>query len=77
MKREAEGLLAYSKENLSRLQQNNKEYNEWLRANRDKIALIAYYKAEARKFEPGGEEQDWFEAEEEVARALIPHEFFV
>lgn len=38
--------------------------------NQDKllrIAVIAYYKAESRGFEPGYELQDWLEAEAETA----------
>jgi hypothetical protein len=30
------------------------------------IAVAAYHKAEQRGFEPGGAENDWFEAEKEV-----------
>ena len=30
------------------------------------IAIAAYHKAEARGFAPGGEEQDWLGAEEEI-----------
>jgi hypothetical protein len=37
------------------------------------IAERAYQKAEARGFAPGGEEQDWLEAEREVEGA-IPNE---
>lgn len=33
----------------------------------ERIALTAYYLAEARQFEPGYEEQDWFAAERLVA----------
>lgn len=77
MKRASETMLAYSKENLFRLQQDKEKYSAWLERNHDRIALVAYYKAEARGFQPGREEQDWREAEEEVAQALIPHEFFV
>ena len=32
------------------------------------IALSAYYKAEARGYEPGHELQDWLEAEAEVSQ---------
>ncbi len=32
------------------------------------IALSAYYKAEARGYEPGHELQDWLEAEVEVSK---------
>lgn len=32
-----------------------------------RIAVRAYYKAEARGYEPGNEIQDWLEAEAEVA----------
>ena len=35
---------------------------------RRRIAESAYYRAERRNFAPGGEEQDWLEAEEEVDR---------
>ena len=34
------------------------------------IAITAYHKAEARGFTPGGEAQDWFEAEKEVDALL-------
>lgn len=33
---------------------------------RRQIAEAAYYKAERRGFAPGGEEQDWLEAEAEL-----------
>lgn len=35
---------------------------------RARIAEAAYYRAERRGFAPGGEEQDWFEAEAEIDR---------
>ena len=34
------------------------------------IAETAYFKAKARGFEPGGEVQDWIDAEREVRRRL-------
>jgi hypothetical protein len=34
------------------------------------IAETAYFKAKARGFEPGGEVQDWIEAETEVRRRI-------
>jgi len=34
------------------------------------IAEAAYYKAKARNFAPGGEVQDWIEAEAEVMHRL-------
>ena len=34
------------------------------------IQEAAYFKAKARGFEPGGEVQDWIEAEAEVRRRL-------
>jgi hypothetical protein len=34
------------------------------------IAEAAYYKAKARNFTPGGEVQDWIEAEAEVMHRL-------
>ena len=33
---------------------------------RDRIAVAAYYNAERRGFQPGGEEEDWLEAERQV-----------
>lgn len=33
-----------------------------------RIATLAYYKAEARGYEPGHELQDWLEAEAEVLK---------
>lgn len=50
---------------------------EWIAQNHSKIAVAAYYKAEARGFEPGKEMQDWLEAESELVERLTPHEFFV
>lgn len=35
-----------------------------------KIAEAAYYRAEKRGFEPGLEDQDWFEAEREIDAVL-------
>jgi hypothetical protein len=32
-----------------------------------RVAECAYYKAKARGFEPGREEEDWLEAEEELS----------
>lgn len=32
----------------------------------ERIAELAYYKAESRGFEPGYEMQDWLEAEQEI-----------
>lgn len=32
------------------------------------IAVLAYYKAEARGYKPGYEVQDWLEAEAEIAQ---------
>jgi DUF2934 family protein len=32
------------------------------------IAKCAYYKAEARNFAAGAEEEDWFEAEQEIKK---------
>lgn len=32
----------------------------------ERIAELAYYKAESRGFEPGYELQDWLEAEQEI-----------
>lgn len=51
--------------------------DEWRAQHYDKIAKIAYYKAQARNFKAGMETQDWLEAEHEIARRLVPHEFFV
>jgi hypothetical protein len=36
---------------------------------RNAIAVAAYYNAERRGFQPGGEESDWLEAEQQIARA--------
>ena len=33
---------------------------------RRRIAEAAYYRAQRRGFEPGGEEQDWLEAERDI-----------
>ena len=37
---------------------------------REMIAQAAYRKAELRGFTPGGEEQDWLEAEKEIKAKL-------
>lgn len=66
-----------SHENLFRLQRNSEQYRQWLEQNRARIAVAAYYKAEARGFEPGQEAEDWLEAEAEIAEVFMPHEFFV
>jgi Protein of unknown function (DUF2934) len=39
---------------------------------RRQIAEAAYYKAEQRGFEPGGEEKDWLDAESELKARLGP-----
>lgn len=38
------------------------------------IAEAAYFRAEARGFEPGAEIEDWLEAELEVEQRLAEHE---
>jgi hypothetical protein len=37
---------------------------------RELVAKAAYYRAEARGFEPGSPEQDWFAAEDELKQRL-------
>lgn len=66
----------HSRENLFRLQKNSKRYEAWLKENRERIAELAYLKAEARGFAPGHETEDWLAAEVEVAETIMPHEFF-
>jgi DUF2934 family protein len=39
-------------------------------AYRELVALAAYYRAEQRGFAPGGELEDWLDAEREVASRL-------
>lgn len=39
-------------------------------AYRELVALAAYYRAERRGFAPGGEVEDWLDAEREVAARL-------
>jgi hypothetical protein len=39
-------------------------------AYRELVALAAYYRAERRGFAPGGETEDWLEAEREVAARI-------
>ncbi len=39
-----------------------------------RIALAAYFKAEARGFYPGHELDDWLEAEHELGRAVLGEE---
>ena len=41
-------------------------------ARESAIAVAAYFKAEARGFEPGRELQDWLEAEREIDRGAAP-----
>lgn len=38
-----------------------------------RIARLAYYKAEKRGFAPGGELQDWLEAEQEIDDRGVRH----
>jgi hypothetical protein len=40
-------------------------------AYRELVAIAAYYRAERRGFAPGGEVQDWLDAEQEVAARLL------
>lgn len=42
------------------------QYLEWNKDPSMHIALNAYYKAEARGFEPGHELEDWLQAEIEI-----------
>lgn len=73
-------MTAYSdigKTGLLELYMDYTKSGEWRARNYDKIALAAYYKAQARGFTPGREMLDWMEAEHEIARRLVPHEFFV
>lgn len=65
------------KAGLLRLYMDYTKSEEWRAQNHDKVAVAAYFKAEARGFEPGKEMQDWLEAENELIRMLVPHEFFV
>lgn len=37
---------------------------------RDMVATAAYYRAQARGFEPGSPEQDWYAAENELKQRL-------
>jgi Protein of unknown function (DUF2934) len=39
-------------------------------AYRELVAITAYYRAERRGFAPGGEVEDWLDAEREVAARL-------
>jgi len=39
-------------------------------AYRELVAIAAYYRAERRGFAPGGEVEDWLDAEREVAARL-------
>ena len=39
-------------------------------AYRELVAIAAYYRAERRGFAPGGEIEDWLDAEREVAAQL-------
>jgi hypothetical protein len=39
---------------------------QWVEEHWQQIAEGAYYRAEKRGFAPGGEEEDWFRAEEEI-----------
>jgi hypothetical protein len=36
-----------------------------------RVSVAAYYRAERRGFAPGGEEQDWLEAEKDLDRTSI------
>ena len=37
-------------------------------ARHRRISEAAYYRAERRRFEPGSDQDDWFEAEQEIER---------
>jgi hypothetical protein len=39
-------------------------------AYRELVAIAAYYRAQRRGFQPGGEVEDWLEAEREVATRI-------
>lgn len=51
-----------SSENLPPVYSDEAQYKD--------IATAAYYRAQARDFEPGNELQDWLEAEQEVNPVL-------
>ena len=61
---------------LTTTQQKNKNFTHQVDKESDlesdyddkvsRIAVLAYYKAEARGYEPGHEMQDWLEAEAEI-----------
>lgn len=43
------------------------------RRHSDRVAEVAYFKAEKRGFAPGHEMQDWLEAEAEINRGMAHH----
>ena len=48
------------------IESSPKNFSEFDQGVRSKIAECAYYKAEARGFEPGHEMEDWLAAEAET-----------
>lgn len=56
-----------SKENLS-VVNNQQEFELHKEDQNSYIAVLAYYKAQARGFEPGHELEDWLVAEAEVSQ---------
>jgi hypothetical protein len=41
---------------------------EYAKPHADRIAEAAYFRAQRRDFQPGGELEDWLEAEKEINR---------
>lgn len=50
------------------IESNLESFTEYSADEFSRIAECAYYKAEARGYEPGHEIQDWLEAEAEIAQ---------
>lgn len=44
----------------------NLDPGRWLEEHRPRIAEAAYYRAQQRGFVPGGEEEDWLWAEQQI-----------
>lgn len=66
MARMASSAKSQHNSNDTKLLVDKKTEEAWDEEMRSRIAERAYYKAEARGYEPGHEIQDWVEAEAEI-----------
>ena len=65
----AEAIVSNTARKVRRTRSRNLHNIDKAEDRRDRIAVAAYYRAEKRGFESGGEIQDWLEAEATVEHA--------